>query len=216
MLKITQLCLLLLTLLAVLSQRALGQDTESVKSCEAKWGHSKDDCYCGGGGHEVGRGIRQIGATKLLEIHYETGPEPLISHEGHDFGCWYLTTVVSPPGYRLLGVGFTSNTSTGGKCQLSDSIDDKATDISSFVKLRWHGTPETYEDPHYMNSQDYQECQIYKRSPKEVEFKWRLKGQEGARDNWQVNEKGLQYTREQLKDKVKGLTVFNLWFVPNP
>jgi hypothetical protein len=55
---------------------------------------------------------------------------------------------------------------------------------------------------------------VYKRTPELVEFKWRLKGQEGARDNWQINEKGLQYTREQLKDKVKGISDFTLWYAP--
>jgi hypothetical protein len=163
MFKIIQFFLLLLLSFTAMSSRMLGQDTEDVKTCEAKWGHVKGDCFCGGGGHEVSRNSRQVGGTKLLEIHYSTGPTPTISHEGHDFGCWYLTDVNSPPGYRLLGVGFTSHSSTGGVCQLSDSINNNATDISSFVSMPWHGLGGPYTDPgNEKTSQDYQECIIYK------------------------------------------------------
>jgi hypothetical protein len=215
--KSIRLFLVLLLSVTAFSSKMLAEDTEDVKTCEAKWGHTPgQDCFCGGGSHEVSRTTRQVGATKLLEIHYSTGPTPTISHQGHDFGCWYLTTVNSPPGYRLLGVAFTSHSSTGGVCQLIDSINNNATDVSSFVSMPWHGMggPYTQLGDEKKTSQDYQECIIYARTPEMVEFKWRLKGQEGARDNWQINEKGLQYTREQLKDKVKGISDFTLWYAP--
>jgi hypothetical protein len=159
---------------------------ETPDACDKKWGHEPGDCFCGADQFIAAQRTLKVGETKVLAITYKT--EPVGSHEGHDFGCWYLTTINPPSGYTLKALSFKTITDIrnpqggGNSCEASDAVHEDARDINSFV------SQQVGNEKH---SQNFQECQVWCREPAvcpsppdhahplpqaAAEFKYRLKG----------------------------------------
>jgi hypothetical protein len=158
---------------------------ETPDECDKKWGHtSGGDCFCGANHFIALQRTLKIGTTNVLAITYKT--ETVGSHEGHDFGCWYLTTINPPSGYAFKALSFKTitdiKTPSGDSCEVGDTVHEDGKDIGSFLSA---------QAPTGVQSQNFQECQVWCRQPglcpspqdpknpappAAAEFKYRLKG----------------------------------------
>jgi hypothetical protein len=198
---------------------------ETPDACDKHWGHEPGDCYCGADHFIASQKTLKIGATSVLAITYKT--EPVGSHEGHDFGCWYLTSVDPPPGYSLKALSFKTitdiKTPNGGSCEVGDTVHEDAKDINAFL---------SQQAPTGMQSQNFQECQAICRQPgvcpvpadpkhpapqAAAEFKYRLKGSYDKStyvDVQLTNKPKFDIHEEERKGRHFGYAQMTLYYVP--
>lgn len=167
---------------------------ESVHSCLAKYG--QPECYCGAYANETRRETAVIGSMKVLAVSFQT--DEIVSGDGKNFGCYYLTPFKAPAGYVLSGYQFNTNTGFG-PCQL------RLDRMQGIASEGWHG-------------ENWQECGVNPATTDTaVQFKFRMQGSDdkhwvGAIDFQHFP--GAKFSEEEVKGRNIGSASMTLFFVP--